>query len=52
VTLNPGDTSHGYQLEAWTQHWTLIDGAWYRDAIAIRLTDGSRRLVSFPDMTA
>lgn len=51
MSLNPGDTSHGYQLEAWTQHWSCIRGAWYRDAIAIRLSDGQRRLVSFLDVT-
>lgn len=49
MNLNPGDTAHGFQLVAWTQHWTLIDGAWYRDAVAIRLTDGTRRRVAFLD---
>lgn len=42
---NPGDTAHGFQLVAWTQHWTLIGGAWYRDAVAIRLADGARRII-------
>lgn len=39
----------GYRVLSWTQHWTLIDGAWYRDAIAVRLADGQRRLISVLD---
>lgn len=50
MNLNPGDTAHGYQLEQWTQHWRCIGGEWYRDAVAIRLADGQRRLVSFLDV--
>jgi hypothetical protein len=42
---------NGYRLEQWTQHWSWIEGAWYRDAIAIRLADGQRRLVSVLDVT-
>lgn len=49
MNLNPGEVSHGYQLEAWTQHWRIVNGRVYRDAVAIRLSDGQRRLVSFPD---
>lgn len=30
----------------WTQHWSIIDGAYYRDAV-VRLADGSRRIYSF-----
>jgi hypothetical protein len=44
--------SNGYTLVQWTQHWSLIDGAWYRDAVAIRHTDGARRLVSVLDGAA
>lgn len=51
MNINPGETVHGYQLEQWTQHWRKIDGTWYRDAVAIRLSDGQRRLVSFVDVT-
>jgi hypothetical protein len=43
---------NGYRLVQWTQHWSLIGGAWYRDALAIRLADGERRLVSVLDVTA
>jgi hypothetical protein len=50
--ITPGDTAHGFQLVAWTQHWTRIDGAWYRDAIAVRLADGERRLIAVLDVTA
>jgi hypothetical protein len=50
MNLNPGDETHGYRLEAWTQHWRCIGGTWYRDAHAIRLSDGQLRLVSFPDV--
>jgi hypothetical protein len=39
----------GYRVLAWTQHWTIIDGAVYRDAIAIRLSDGQRRLIAVLD---
>lgn len=52
MNIHPGETAHGYLLEAWTQHWSLIGGAWYRDAVAIRLSDGSRRLVAFLDGAA
>jgi hypothetical protein len=52
MTLTPGDSTHGYQLEAWTQHWRRIDGRWYRDAVAVRLSDGARRVVAFPEVTA
>lgn len=52
MNIHPGETVHGYLLESWTQHWSLIDGAWYRDAVAIRLSDGQRRLVSFLDAAA
>jgi len=40
------ETVHGFQIVQWTQHWSLLNGAWYRDAVAIRLTDGERRLIS------
>jgi hypothetical protein len=39
-------TIHGYQIVTWTQHWTIIDGCVYRDAVAIRLADGARRLIA------
>lgn len=42
-------TIHGFQIVQWTQHWSIIDGAKYRDAVAIRLSDGARRLVSVLD---
>lgn len=41
-------TISGYQVLNWTQHWRLIGGRWYRDAEAVRLSDGQLRLVSFP----
>ena len=49
MILNPGDVSHGYQLEQWTQHWRKIGGHWYRDGVAVELATGIRLLVSFPD---
>lgn len=39
----------GYRVIHWSQHWSIIDGAYYRDAIAIRLADGARRLISVLD---
>lgn len=38
-----------YRIIEWTQHYTLIHGAWYRDAVAVRLTDGTRRLIAVLD---
>ena len=35
----------------WTTHYRLIDGVWYRDAIA-RRSDGQLREVSFRDDVA
>lgn len=43
------ETVHGYRIVQWTQHWRRIDGAWYRDAVAISPFDGQRHLVSFHD---
>lgn len=42
----------GYRVLTWTQHWSRIDGAWYRDAVAIRLADGARRIISVLDQSA
>lgn len=42
-------TVNGYEIVSFTQHWSLIEGAWYRDAIARRLSDGALRLVSVLD---
>jgi hypothetical protein len=39
-------TIHGYRIVNWTQHWTIIDGCVYRDAVAIRLVDGAPRLIA------
>jgi hypothetical protein len=30
----------GFRLVNWTQHWRRIGSAWYRDAVAVSLTDG------------
>lgn len=43
---------NGYKVISWTQHWSLIGGAWYRDAVAVRLADGQRRLISVLDELA
>lgn len=32
-----------YTVVQWTQHWCIIDGAFYREAI-VRLADGTHRL--------
>jgi hypothetical protein len=32
-----------------TQHWRLIGGAWHRDVIARRHSDGTLRLVAVRD---
>lgn len=39
----------GYEIVQLTQHWRIIDGAVYRDAVARRLTDGQLRLISVLD---
>lgn len=39
----------GYMIESWTQHWELIDGTWYRNAVAIRVADGQRRMIAVRD---
>lgn len=45
----PLEMVHGYRIVQWTQHWTRIGGHWYRDAIAVNLTDGITYSVSFLD---
>jgi hypothetical protein len=45
----PLETVHGYRIVQWTQHWSKIDGYWYRDAIAVNLADGVTYSVSFLD---
>lgn len=42
----------GYVVLHWTNHWSIIDGATYRDAVAVRLADGQRRLISVLDVAA
>lgn len=37
-----------YTVIQWSQHWRLIDGVWYRDAIA-RRSDGELREISVLD---
>lgn len=39
------------EIVEWTQHYRLVDGRWYRDAIA-RTSDGQLRLVSYADTAA
>lgn len=39
----------GYRIIAWQQHWRIIDGVVYRDAIAIREADGTVRAISVKD---
>lgn len=39
-------TVHGYKITSWTQTWEKIDGAWYRQARAVRLADGQARIVA------
>ena len=39
----------GYRVLQWTQHWSKINGAWHRDAVAVRLSDGQRRLIAVLD---
>lgn len=41
--------THGYEVVAWTQHWIRIDGAWHREAIAVRLADGQPRRIAVRD---
>jgi hypothetical protein len=43
--------AYSYEVIEWTQHYRLIDGAWYRDAIA-RRSDGCLRSVSVLDDAA
>lgn len=42
---------HPYTVVSWTTHYRLIDGRWYRDAVA-RNASGELRLVAFPDSEA
>ncbi|WP_280791036.1 hypothetical protein [Blastococcus sp. CT_GayMR16] len=42
-------TIRGYEVLQWTQHWRVVHGTYYRDAVARRLTDGAVRLISVPD---
>ena len=38
-----------YRILTWTQRWSRIDGAWYRDAHALRLADGQHRIIAVLD---
>jgi hypothetical protein len=40
-----------FEVEQLTQHWRVINGRIYRDAVVV-LADGSRRLYSLPEMAA
>jgi hypothetical protein len=40
-----------FEIVEWTQHYRLVNGEWYRDAIA-RRPDGQLRLVSYPGTAA
>lgn len=40
---------NGYEVLQLTNHWRLIDGAYYRDAIARRTYDGAIRCISILD---
>lgn len=42
---------HPYTVLQWTTHYRLINGRWYRDALA-RRPDGTVGLVAFPDEAA
>ncbi len=35
----------GYTVLRWTNHFSIIDGAHYQDAVALRLADGQQRLI-------
>lgn len=38
-------------IQQWTQHWVLVEGEWYRDAV-VRLPSGRERVLSIsPDLT-
>jgi hypothetical protein len=41
-----------FELIEWTQHYRLINGRWYRDAVARRTADGELRIVAYPDTAA
>jgi hypothetical protein len=41
-----------FELIEWTQHYRLINGRWYRDAVARRTADGALRIVAYPDTEA
>lgn len=38
-----------YDVINWTQHWRIINGRTYRDAVARRLSDGQLRLIAVPE---
>jgi hypothetical protein len=40
-----------FELVEWTQRYQLINGHWYRMAIA-RRSDGQLRMVGYPDTAA
>jgi hypothetical protein len=42
-------TIKGFEFLHWTQHFRIIGGVIYRDAVARRLSDGSLRLVAVRD---
>lgn len=46
--MNATTTLADLRIVQLTQHWTVEDGAFYRDAV-VELPDGSRRLVGIRD---
>lgn len=40
---------HPYTVVQWTNHYTIMNGRTYRDAVARRRTDGALRVVAFPE---
>jgi hypothetical protein len=44
----------GYRVIEWHRRYFKQDGAWYREALAVRLADGQRRIIGVldPELTA
>jgi hypothetical protein len=47
--MTTGQHVHGYKIVQLSTHYRIIDGAVYRDAVAVRLTDNAVRAISVLD---
>lgn len=47
--MSTGQIVDGYRIVQPSNHYRIVRGTIYRDAVALRLADGELRFVSFPD---